>query len=61
MTAAEHLRGQTLWIPAAEIQAFAAGLFGVAPAAVPVGHLAKDAVWSLDAGHAAEASVAATA
>ena len=49
------------WIPASDIQAFAADLFGVAPSAVPVGHLKKDAVWSLDAGHAAEASVAATA
>jgi N12 class adenine-specific DNA methylase/predicted RNA methylase len=49
------------WIPAADIQAFAAELFGVAPSAVPIGHLKKDAVWSLDAGHAAEASVAATA
>ena len=27
----------------------------------PIGHLKKDAVWSVDAGHAAEASVAATA
>jgi N12 class adenine-specific DNA methylase len=49
------------WIPPSDIQAFAAELFGVAPSAVPVGHLKKDAVWSLDAGHAAEASVAATA
>ena len=49
------------WIPAADIQAFAAELFGVAPSAIPIGHLKKDAVWSVDAGHAAEASVAATA
>ena len=49
------------WIPVGDIQSFAAGLFGVAPSAVPIGHLKKDAVWSLDAGHAAEASVAATA
>jgi N12 class adenine-specific DNA methylase/predicted RNA methylase len=49
------------WIPASDIQAFAAGLFGVAPSAIPIGHLPKDAVWSVDAGHSAEASVAATA
>jgi len=49
------------WIPASDIQAFAAELFGVEPSAVPIGHLKKDAVWSLEAGHAASASVAATA
>ena len=49
------------WIPQKDIQAFAAELFGVAPSAVQIGHLKKDAVWSLDAGHAATASVAATA
>ena len=49
------------WIPAADIQAFAAELFGVAPSTVTIGHLKKDAVWSVEAGHAAEASVAATA
>ena len=49
------------WIPAADIEAFAAGLFGVAPSSVTIGHLKKDAVWCVDAGHAAEASVAATA
>ena len=49
------------WIPASDIQAFAAGLFGVAPSAVTIGHLKKDAVWSVEPGHAAEASVAATA
>ena len=31
------------------------------PSAIPIGHLKKDAVWSVEAGHAAEASVAATA
>lgn len=49
------------WIPAADVQAFAAELFGVSPSAIPIGHLKKDAVWSVEAGHAAEASVAATA
>lgn len=48
------------WIPAGDIQAFAAELFHVDPGAVPVAHLKKDAVWSLDAGYAAKASVAAT-
>jgi N12 class adenine-specific DNA methylase/predicted RNA methylase len=49
------------WLPEGDIQAFAAELFRVTPASVTVGHLKKDAVWSLDAGHSAEASVAATA
>ena len=49
------------WLPAADIQAFAAELFRVDRSDVPVGHLKKDALWSLSATHAAEASVAATA
>ena len=49
------------WIPAADIRGFAAELFQVPEAAVSVGHLEKDAVWSLEAGYAAERSVAATA
>jgi N12 class adenine-specific DNA methylase len=49
------------WIPPSDIQAFAAELFRVAPTDVPIGHLKKDAVWSVEASHAAEASVAATA
>ena len=48
------------WIPETDIQAFAAELFRVDPASVPVGHLKKDAVWSIVAGYAATASVAAT-
>ena len=48
------------WIQASDIQAFAAELFRVQPSDVPIGHLKKDALWSVDAGHAAEASVAAT-
>jgi N12 class adenine-specific DNA methylase len=47
------------WIPEADIQAFAAGLFHVEPGAIQVGHLKKDAVWSIDAGYSAEQSVAA--
>ena len=48
------------WIPERDIQAFAADLFHVDPSSVPVGHLKKDAVWSLDADYSAKASVAAT-
>lgn len=48
------------WIPEADIEAFAADLFRVAPSAVRIGHLKKDAVWSVDADYAAERSVAAT-
>ena len=48
------------WIPANDIQAFAAELFKVEPSSVPVAHLAKDALWSLDARYEAEQSVAAT-
>ncbi|MCZ2341333.1 MAG: DEAD/DEAH box helicase family protein [Bacteroidales bacterium] len=48
------------WIPETDIQAFAADLFKVDPSSVPVAHLKKDAVWNLDAGYAAKASVAAT-
>ncbi|MFO0849838.1 MAG: DEAD/DEAH box helicase family protein [Gemmataceae bacterium] len=49
------------WIPAGDIRAFTADLFGVPEAGVSVSHLPKDAVWSVDAGYAAERSVAATA
>jgi N12 class adenine-specific DNA methylase len=48
------------WIPASDIQPFAADLFHVSPSSVPVAHLKKDAVWSLDAAYDAKASVAAT-
>jgi len=48
------------WIPASDIQAFAADLFKVEPSSVPIAHLKKDAVWSLDAGYDAKASVGAT-
>ena len=49
------------WIPEHDIRDFAAALFNVSPAAIRVGHLKKDAVWSVDADSAAERSVAATA
>ena len=41
--------------PRRDIQAFAADLFHVEPSSIPVAHLKKDAVWSLDADYAAEA------
>ena len=47
------------WIPERHIQAFAAHLFGVPLSSIQVGHLKKDAVWTLDAGYQAEQSVAA--
>jgi N12 class adenine-specific DNA methylase len=48
------------WIPEHDIQAFAADLFHVSTSSVPLAHLKKEAVWSLDAGYDAKASVAAT-
>jgi N12 class adenine-specific DNA methylase len=48
------------WIPAEDIQAFAAELFHVEPASVRVAHLKKDAIWSMEPDYAAKASVAAT-
>ena len=49
------------WIPAPVIQAFAADLFRVEESSVQIGHLKKDAVWSVEADYSAKASVAATA
>jgi N12 class adenine-specific DNA methylase len=48
------------WIPEFDVQAFAADLFHVDLSAIQIGHLAKDAVWSLAADYAAEQSVAST-
>ena len=48
------------WIPERDIQAFAAELFKVDASSVPVGHLKKDAVWSMEADYATKQSVAAT-
>ncbi len=48
------------WIPEADIQAFVTELFHVAPSAVQVGHLAKDAVWTIAADPVVDRSVAAT-
>lgn len=49
------------WVPVEDVVAFAADLFGVPAASVDAKHLPRDAVWTLDAGYAAERSVAATA
>ena len=49
------------WIPERDMRDFAAELFGVSPAAIQIGHLKKDAVWSVDADVSATSSVAATA
>jgi N12 class adenine-specific DNA methylase len=48
------------WIPEGDISAFAADLFRVDPARVPVSHLKKDAVWTLDASYEAKVSVGAS-
>ncbi len=48
------------WIPTTDVQAFAADLFNVEPTTIQVGHLKKDAVWSIEADYAAKRSVAAT-
>lgn len=48
------------WIPVSDIQAFAADLFQVEPTSIEVGHVEKDAVWSVESDYAAQQSVAAT-
>jgi N12 class adenine-specific DNA methylase len=48
------------WIPEQVIQQFAAELFGVPVSAIAIGHLVKDALWSVEADHAAQAGVPAT-
>jgi N12 class adenine-specific DNA methylase len=47
------------WIPAGDVRAFAAGLFGAETASIRVTHLQKEAVWSVEPDYAAEHSVAA--
>ena len=49
------------WIPATDIQAFAAELFNVPAESFKVNHLKKDAVWSVEPDYRALQSVAATA
>src|SRR5262249_10106175 len=48
------------WIPEGDIEAFAAGLFHVAPSSIQIAHLPKEAVWSVEAGYEALSAVAAT-
>lgn len=48
------------WIPASNIQAFAAMLFDVPLDALQVRHLATEALWSLAGDHRVHAAVAAT-
>ncbi|MDY3551378.1 hypothetical protein R5W24_000454 [Gemmata sp. JC717] len=49
------------WIPASDVQAFAAELFGVPPEAVKISHLPRDALWCVEPDYRAQNSVAATA
>lgn len=48
------------WIPVADIRSFAAELFGVPFSSMAVGHLKKDALWSVEAGYDAASGVPAT-
>jgi N12 class adenine-specific DNA methylase len=48
------------WVPESDIQQFAAELFGVSADVIQIGHLKKDAEWSVEAEPVAERSVAAT-
>jgi len=48
------------WIPVSDVQAFACELFRVDASAVQVGHLTKEAAWSIEAEYVAVQSVAAT-
>ncbi|MFO0966437.1 MAG: DEAD/DEAH box helicase family protein [Gemmataceae bacterium] len=48
------------WIPERDIQAFATQLFKVGPGDIQVGHVKKDAVWSIEPTYAAQQSVAVT-
>ncbi|OWK45567.1 DEAD/DEAH box helicase family protein [Fimbriiglobus ruber] len=48
------------WIPASDVQAFAAHLFQVSANAVTIAHLPKDAVWSVEGDYRAERAVAVT-
>jgi N12 class adenine-specific DNA methylase len=48
------------WIPASDIQAFAAELFGVASSSIRIEHLKEEATWSVEADYTAESSVAAS-
>ncbi len=49
------------WVPESDIQAFAAELFQVMPEDITIGHLVKDAIWSVEGSWSANQSVAASA
>jgi N12 class adenine-specific DNA methylase len=49
------------WIPEADIRDFAASLFQTRPDAFTIGHLRKDALWTVTGDWSAQASVAVTA
>ena len=49
------------WIPERDVRAFAADLFRVPESSITIGHMAKDAVWSVEGDYSAERSVAVTA
>jgi N12 class adenine-specific DNA methylase len=48
------------YIPESDIRDFASELFGVSANTIRIGHLKKDALWSVDADYSAHASVAAS-
>jgi len=48
------------WIPENDIRDFAASLFNISPEAIPVAHLTKEALWSIEPDYSAKQSVAAT-
>ncbi|TWT51733.1 hypothetical protein KOR42_34200 [Thalassoglobus neptunius] len=48
------------WIPVDVVQGFSADAFGVEPSSVRIGHVAKDATWSVEADYSTERSVAVT-
>jgi N12 class adenine-specific DNA methylase len=48
------------WILVCHVESFAAELFGVPTSAIGIGHLKKDAAWSIDIDYQVERSVAAT-
>jgi N12 class adenine-specific DNA methylase len=48
------------WLPESDIQAFATHLFQVKPDAITIGHLKKDATWTVTGDYSANSSVAVT-
>jgi N12 class adenine-specific DNA methylase len=48
------------WLPESDIQQFAGHLFNVSPDSIQIGHIKKDAAWSVEPDFATKESVAAT-